>query len=480
GVDGVDGGAGVYGVDGVDGKGSEKGGGCDKGPGQGGGGAAGEPAVRLVADAGGRKAVAVAPGVGGRRGGETFALALRATEVATAGASRYCLLVSDRTGSERPARPSPRAEARYRALVEQIPAVTFTAALDGGDSEMYVSPQIETLLGFSPREWLDDPVLWFERLHPDDRPLWREALARGVASGGPFRAECRVFARDGRLVWVRGEARLVRDEAGRPLVLQGVAFDITESKRALELLRDAQEAKLKHERLAAVGQIAASIGHDIRNPLGAVANAFYFLAKRVRASSLVDDPRVPQFLDVVEKELKAASGIVSELLDYARERPPALAACPLGPLVDDAFGVVAAPPHVRLVNEVPDALPAPALDQAQFRQALINLVQNAAEAIPAEREGVVRVGGAEVDGEVLLSIADNGDGIPDAIVGKVFEPLFTSKAKGTGLGLSIVANTVKRHGGAVEIGSTTGAGTTFIVRLPLRPRPPPAGDGPGG
>ena len=128
------------------------------------------------------------------------------------------------------------AELRYRTLVEQIPAVTFMAVLGEGDNEVYVSPHIEALLGFTQKEWLEDPFLWYWQLHSDDRALWIREFARGCRTGGPFRAECRFLARDGRIVWVRGEARLVKDELGRPLFLQGVAFDITDSKRAEALL----------------------------------------------------------------------------------------------------------------------------------------------------------------------------------------------------------------------------------------------------
>ncbi|HJU76022.1 MAG TPA: ATP-binding protein [Gemmatimonadaceae bacterium] len=132
------------------------------------------------------------------------------------------------------------AELRYRTLVEQIPAVTFMAVLGEGQNEVYVSPHIEALLGFTQKEWLENPFLWYTQLHPDDRALWHEEFARGCRTGGPFRAECRLLARDGHIVWVRGEARLVKDELGRPLFLQGVAFDITDSKRAQEvLLREA-------------------------------------------------------------------------------------------------------------------------------------------------------------------------------------------------------------------------------------------------
>jgi PAS domain S-box-containing protein len=128
------------------------------------------------------------------------------------------------------------AEARFSTLVEQIPAVTFMAVLGEGENEMYVSPHVEQLLGYTQEEWLSDPFLWYNRLHPDDRQLWNQEFARGCYTGGPFKAECRFRARDGRVVWVHGEARLVRDQLGRPQFLQGVAFDITESKEAQKLL----------------------------------------------------------------------------------------------------------------------------------------------------------------------------------------------------------------------------------------------------
>src|SRR5581483_3293154 len=129
------------------------------------------------------------------------------------------------------------AEARYRTLVEQLPVVTFLAALDGGVNELYVSPQIEALLGFSQKEWLEDPILWYTQLHPDDRERWHIEFARTCATGERFRSEYRFLARDGRVVWVHGEAQLVRDRAGHPLFLQGMAYDITERKRAEEALQ---------------------------------------------------------------------------------------------------------------------------------------------------------------------------------------------------------------------------------------------------
>jgi PAS domain S-box-containing protein len=141
------------------------------------------------------------------------------------------------------------AEKRFVTLVEQIPAVTFMAVLGEGDNEVYVSPHIEQMLGYSQEEWLSDPFLWYTRLHPEDRKLWNDEFADGCRRGGPFRAECRFLARDGHVVWVHGEARLVKDEKGRPQFLQGVAFDITESKRAQQMVLEAavRTAKVREE-----------------------------------------------------------------------------------------------------------------------------------------------------------------------------------------------------------------------------------------
>lgn len=361
---------------------------------------------------------------------------------------------------------SKRAEARYRALVEQIPAVTFMAALDEGGNEMYVSPQIEALLGYSQKEWLDDPVLWFSRLHPDDRDLWNREFARGIATGGPFRAECRVIARDGRIVWIHGEARLVRDDQGRPLFLQGIAFDISEIKRAEQELREAHEQKIRNERLAAVGQLAASIGHDLRNPLAAVRNAHYYVSRRLAGTEFAKDARIAQMLAVIDKELAVSTKIISDLLDFARERKAHRVACPLAPLVDDAISIVPVIKHVQITNELTDTLPVLDLDRDQLRQVLVNLIQNAAEAIPTDRAGQVLISGEAAGTEVRITITDNGDGIPPENLQKIMEPLFTTKPRGTGLGLAIVNNIVKRHGGTLEVRSQPHIGTTFTIRLP--------------
>lgn len=134
----------------------------------------------------------------------------------------------------------PKPETMYRALVEQLPAVVFMAYLDRGIGEAYVSPRIEQALGFTQAEWLEDPVRWYNQIHPDDKDRWSVEAAEMLLTGNPLRSAYRVIARDGRLVWFHCEAKMIRHSNGRPWFIHGVGFDITDLKRT--------EAKLQEER----------------------------------------------------------------------------------------------------------------------------------------------------------------------------------------------------------------------------------------
>src|SRR5271169_3306038 len=129
-------------------------------------------------------------------------------------------------------------EAKYRALVEQIPAVVFMAYLDRGISEAYVSPQIEAALGYSREEWLEDPVRWYQHIHPDDKQRWSIEAAEMFLSGKPLKSAYRVLARDGRVLWFHCEAEMIRREDGRPWFIHGVGVDITELKQAEEAFQE--------------------------------------------------------------------------------------------------------------------------------------------------------------------------------------------------------------------------------------------------
>ncbi|HLB47925.1 MAG TPA: PAS domain S-box protein [Anaerolineales bacterium] len=149
--------------------------------------------------------------------------------------------ITERKQAEEALRTS---EIKYRLLVEQLPAITYTMALDEPGSTLYVSPQIESILGYSVAEWISDPQLWLKALHPDDRERVLAENAHTLATGEPIRSETRLLARDGRVVWLRDEATVIRNETGQPQFLQGVMIDITERKQAEEAVR-ASEARYR-------------------------------------------------------------------------------------------------------------------------------------------------------------------------------------------------------------------------------------------
>ena len=157
---------------------------------------------------------------------------------------------------------NPDLEAKYRALLEQIPAVVFMAYLDRGIGEAYVSPQIEAALGFSREEWLDDPVRWYRQIHPADKQRWSVEAAEMFLSGKPLRSSYRVMARDGQVIWFHCDARMMRSEDGRPSFIHGVAFDISDLKRTEEELQE--ERNVASAILDTVGTLVVVLEHEGR------------------------------------------------------------------------------------------------------------------------------------------------------------------------------------------------------------------------
>src|SRR5271170_6140044 len=123
-------------------------------------------------------------------------------------------------------------ELKYRSLLDRLPAVVFMASLEGGIGDAYVSPQIEATLGFSQDEWLQDPIRWYQHIHPDDKERWSTEAAQMFTSGAPLKSVYRVLSRDGRVVWFQCEASILRRRDGRPWAIQGVGFDITSLKES--------------------------------------------------------------------------------------------------------------------------------------------------------------------------------------------------------------------------------------------------------
>jgi two-component system sensor histidine kinase PilS (NtrC family) len=234
----------------------------------------------------------------------------------------------------------------------------------------------------------------------------------------------------------------------------------------LTRLRAMEEQVQRSERLADLGQLAAGLAHELRNPLASMAGSIELLRAGARGE---EDARL---MGIVLREAGRLDQLVTRFLAFTRPEPPRRGAVALEGLVDEALAVFAHDPAAARVRLVRDLAPAPAwCDADQVRQVLWNLLVNAAHAAGGREGGgtvTVRCGGAP-DGEARLAVEDDGPGIPPDELPRIFTPFFTTKAKGTGLGLAVVQRIVDAHGGRVAVDAPPGGGARFTVTLPGRP-----------
>jgi signal transduction histidine kinase len=234
-----------------------------------------------------------------------------------------------------------------------------------------------------------------------------------------------------------------------------------ELKQSLEDLAAAHEQLVRQERLAAIGELASTIGHELRNPLGVISNALYLLRGDVAKAPTDASSR---HLATAEREVSAATVIVSDLLEFARQREPVMTEVDTGAVVDEALGVLP-PPTGITVERRPSVAPVTAVaDRDMLRQVLLNLVGNAYQAMPDG--GTVTVSVADIGDGAEVRVADTGIGMTKDVRTNLFEPFFTTKARGVGLGLAVSKRIIEAHSGTVTVDSEPGAGSTFTVTLP--------------
>ena len=232
-------------------------------------------------------------------------------------------------------------------------------------------------------------------------------------------------------------------------------------RQSLDQLEQAQQALVANERLAALGQMAATVGHELRNPLGVLTNSLYLI--RLATSATADD-RLNRQLDTADREIAAATLIVSDLLEFSRPRTANPVSIDIVELLAEAVSV-APPPTGIEVEQVSDAVPPVVADRDQIRQVVLNLLTNAYEAMPDG--GVVQLGARMVNDTVEISVSDTGVGMDEQTRAQIFEPFFSKKIKGTGLGLAVSKRIANSHGGSLSISSREGEGSKAILSLPL-------------
>jgi PAS domain S-box-containing protein len=331
-------------------------------------------------------------------------------------------------------------EAKYRALVEQIPAVVFMAYLDKGIGEAYVSPQIETVLGFSQSEWLEDPVRWYQQIHPDDKMRWSVEAAEMFLSGKPLRSAYRVLARDGRVLWFQCEAKMIRREDGRPWFIHGVGFDVTERKVLEETILEISAREQRR------------IGQDLHDGLGQHLTGIAFMSKVLEEK--LSDKSLPEAVEAAQ-----IVKMLNQAIDNTREL-----ARGLHPVAAEPLGLVSA--LKKWASEVEGLFhigcrfqcekPLPILD-VNLATHLYRIAQEAVN--NAMRHGKSRnivIGLSGKNGAGTLTIQDDGEGFSEKQTGQ------------PGVGLSIMNYRADMVGGSLKVQPNEGRGVTVTCMFPLR------------
>lgn len=259
-------------------------------------------------------------------------------------------------------------------------------------------------------------------------------------------------------------ARLIQQLNQAKNQIQGYAgqLEVKVKERTRELV-EAQNKLLKAQRLAAIGELAGMVGHDLRNPLTGIAGAAYYLKKKMNEKL---NTREREMFETLEKAITYSNKIIDDLLEYSREIRLELSEAEPKSLLTEALSLIEVPQKIHVLNRTGKE-PRVRVDKEKMRRVFVNIVKNAFDAMPDGGKLTVK-SGKERD-NVAFTFSDTGAGMSKEVKNKIWSPLFTTKAKGMGFGLPICKRIVEAHGGKISVESVAGRGSTFTVTLPIEP-----------
>ncbi len=370
-------------------------------------------------------------------------------------------------------------EKRYREIFEDAHDAIWIH--DSHGNIIAVNKATEELTGYSSKELLVMNVRDF--LAEEGISLARQIrhkLFLGETVEQPY--EQRLISKDGTGRVLKLTTNLIREDV-KLKGFQNIARDVTREKEMQDKLRatyrelseshqklkESQEQLIQAEKLTSLGQLAASIAHEVNNPLSGVLAYTQLLAKKIRGNNIPKDVSL-QYLSKMEAELTRSTNLIRHLLDFARQSPPAFRQLNLNDVVNRAFDLAAHSAelqHIQTIKELDPSLPNLMADFDQLHQVCTNLILNAIQAMPQGGKLILRT--SVSNGHLKMEIEDTGCGISPKNMSKLFTPFFTTKheVKGVGLGLAISYGIIQRHHGRIEVQSKEGEGTTFTICLPL-------------
>jgi PAS domain S-box-containing protein len=361
-----------------------------------------------------------------------------------------------------------RARERDLALiVETIPALVWCASAEGEFT--YANSRILQLTGATFEELA---TKWTEYVHPDELDSVVEVWRRSLRTGEPHEVQHRLRCADGSYRWIQSIGQLGRDSDGRPTRWYGLFIDIDERLNTEEALRNTRARLARATQVATVGELSASIAHEINQPLSAVVTNGHACLSWLTA----DPPNIPRAvlsLERIIRDGRAAADVIQRIRALYRHAPPSKDELSINEVIEEVESLIAADARrqsVVLRVELQKSLPPVLGDRVQLQQVLSNLARNAIEAMETvtthARE--LRIQSLHHEHQVIVQVRDTGTGMPD--YSNAFEPFFTTKAHGMGMGLAICRSIVEAHGGQLRASHATPSGSVFSFSLPVAER----------
>ena len=346
-------------------------------------------------------------------------------------------------------------EERLKSILAASPDAITVTDLEGNIVECteqawktYGSPSKEGLIGRNV----------FELVAERDRERARATMKKTFDLGLVRNAEYTLLKQDGCEYPAELSASVIRNASSMPVGFVAMTRDISDRKRMEQQL-------LKAERLAAIGEVAAMVGHDLRNPLTGIAGAAYYL--RTKLGSAMDH-KSREMVELIEKDIEYSNKIINDLLDYSQEIRLELTEATPKSVVKEALRHANVPEGVRVVDQTKNN-PKIMVDSEMIVRAFVNIIRNAIDAMPSG--GTLTISSKQSGADLTIAFIDTGAGMSKEVLERIWTPFFTTKAKGMGLGLSICRRIVEAHNGKILVSSVEGKGTTFTVAFPTDPQP---------
>jgi two-component system, LuxR family, sensor kinase FixL len=338
--------------------------------------------------------------------------------------------------------------------------------------EIWITKKGRSLFGFTPSEKLDFDR-FRSRLHPEDRESILQAVENSLRTGAEYRSEYRAVLPDGQIRWIVGRGHVEFNGDGKPVRMRGASVDITKRKEA-ELEAAGQRMELAHlSRVTTLGELSSSIAHELSLPLSAILSNAQ-AAQRVLANGKADLAEVREILNDIVSEDKRASEVIRRLRLWLKKGEVQQHPLQINKVVQDVLELIRSDlinQKITVETELPRNLPTVSVDPVQLQQVLLNLVVNACDAMAgcnnSQRRLVIRTGIENGGSAVVVSVTDQGTGIPEEKMEQIFEPFFSTKEKGMGIGLSVCRTIIAAHRGKLWAANNFDRGATFHFTLPV-------------